>query len=82
VNNSERSIVANRDLDRSVHADSNGLGDDELDDRAWAAAIAQGWAADLADSRQDIYSLEDGDRPDGADLRPPSPETTANEGRQ
>jgi hypothetical protein len=77
VNNSERSIVANFDSDP---ADSSCLGDDERDDLARAAAIAQVWTAALADARQDIYTPDDGHPTDGGDVRPPSAETTANDG--
>jgi hypothetical protein len=74
--------VANLDSDRTGHADTNGLGDDELDDLAWAAAIAQVWATDLADSRQDIYTPEDGHPTDDGGERPPTAETNANAGHQ
>jgi hypothetical protein len=33
---------------------------------AWAAGIAQQWADDLQDSRQDIYTLADGEALDSA----------------
>ncbi len=52
--------MANLDSDCTDHADSNCLGDDELDDVAWVAAIMHAWAYDLTDARQDIYSLDDG----------------------
>jgi hypothetical protein len=31
------------------------------DSTQWAAGIAREWAEDLGDSRQDIYSIEDGE---------------------
>jgi len=34
--------------------------------RAWAEGIAREWAEDLADSRQDIYTLSDGEPVDGS----------------
>jgi len=79
VNNPEGNIVANLDSNRIGHADSN-CGDDDLDTLAWAAAIARVWADDLADSRQDVYTPDDGHAIVGGNLRPPSPETTANHG--
>jgi hypothetical protein len=33
----------------------------EIDDESWANAIAREWADDLADERQDIYTLKDGE---------------------
>ncbi len=65
--------MANLDPNRTGHADSKRLGDDEPNDLAWAAAIAQVWAAELADSQQDIYTLEDGHPIEGGDVRPPHP---------
>jgi hypothetical protein len=35
-------------------------------DAVWMAAIAREWAEDLADTRQDIYTLEDGEPVDPA----------------
>jgi hypothetical protein len=37
------------------------LAEEDEAGQAWAEGIAQEWAEDLADVRQDIYSLEDGD---------------------
>ena len=37
-----------------------GRADDPEDEDDWAAAIAQIWAADWSDPREDIYTLEDG----------------------
>ena len=33
---------------------------------AWAQGIAREWSAELADSREDIYTLEDGEPADAA----------------
>ncbi len=38
---------------------------DEADD-GWMAGIAHQWSDDLSDSRQDIYTLDDGDPVDAA----------------
>lgn len=40
--------------------------DSEADERGnfWAAGIAHEWAEELADARQDIYTLADGDAVD------------------
>jgi hypothetical protein len=35
-------------------------------DHAWETGIAREWRQDLADSRQDIYSLDDGEPVDDA----------------
>ena len=35
-------------------------------DQAWEKGIAREWSQDLADSRQDIYSLDDGEPVDDA----------------
>jgi hypothetical protein len=35
-------------------------------DQAWETGIAREWSQDLADSRQDIYSLDDGEPVDDA----------------
>ncbi len=35
-------------------------GTEEEDPEAWTRAIAQAWAADWSDPREDIYTLEDG----------------------
>jgi hypothetical protein len=36
------------------------LADSSEEEDDWAAAIAQAWAADWSDPREDIYTLEDG----------------------
>ena len=42
------------DFDRTGDADSHCLGEQEPDALVWTAIITQAWAADLADSRQDL----------------------------
>lgn len=39
------------------------VGEDEAG-IAWAEGVAQAWADDLGDARQDIYTLEDGEAVD------------------
>jgi hypothetical protein len=34
---------------------------DDDDAQKWAAAVAQAWANDWSDPREDIYTLEDGE---------------------
>ncbi len=34
---------------------------DELEDKFWEGVVTHAWEEDLADARQDIYSLEDGE---------------------
>jgi hypothetical protein len=41
-------------------------GPQEDAEAAWMTGIARDWAEELADTRQDIYSLEDGEPVDGA----------------
>ena len=42
------------------------LPDEDDSDIAWTEAVAKGWADELADSGQDIYTLEDGQPLDAA----------------
>lgn len=43
------------------------LGDEcEEDDRSWSRAIAQAWAADWNDPREDIYTLQAGEAVDAS----------------
>ena len=42
------------------------LPDEDETGRGWAQGIAREWADDLHDSRQDIYTLEDGQPVDAA----------------
>jgi len=48
--------------------ESNGVATDEEDEGGaqWACAIAREWADELADERQDIYTLSDGEPVNGA----------------
>ncbi|MGH8175363.1 MAG: hypothetical protein ACREV5_03760 [Steroidobacter sp.] len=45
------------------------LSEDDVEDEAggaWSAAIAREWASELADPRQDIYTMDDGEPADDA----------------
>lgn len=48
-----------------VTIDLPGEGEDEAG-RAWAEGIAREWADELADTHQDIYTLDDGEPVDEA----------------
>jgi hypothetical protein len=41
------------------------LADEDDAGKAWMAGIAQEWAAELNDPREDLYTLEDGEPIDG-----------------
>lgn len=63
-----RSRVAGGEL-RGVVGDPSAAGTPAIqggreplaDDEDWTAAVAREWADELADARQDIYTLADGD---------------------
>jgi hypothetical protein len=56
--------------------DPNPVDEDEVG-RQWTDAIARWWFADLADSRQDLYALDDG-QPVTAVVRASEPDSDAN----
>ena len=47
-----------------VTIDVPGAGEDAAG-RAWAAGIAREWAEELADARQDVYTLDEGEPVNG-----------------
>jgi hypothetical protein len=69
-------LIAPITLTRAISATTNWT------DLAWAAVITQVWADDLTDSRQDLYTPQDGHPTDGGDARPPLPERTENDSRR
>jgi len=44
------------------------VADEDAAGLAWAGGVAREWADELSDSRQDIYSLSDGQPVDAAEL--------------
>jgi hypothetical protein len=52
--------VAPGPVDIELLVDSPSASDDDAGE-AWARGVARDWAEDLADPRQDLYSLSDGE---------------------
>ena len=49
-----------------VESNSAAANEEDEADAQWASAISREWADELADERQDIYSLSDGEPVNGA----------------